>query len=223
MENESLNVLNNVLPTQSSELKELFSALAKAQAEMPIADKKSANPYFKTKYADLVDIVKASRPCLTKYGLSILQPIGIHPDGTNVLTTILGHSSGQWISSQLRITPPKSDVQTLGSYITYLRRYALASLIGVVASEEDDDAESVFERENLPKNNNDITRNKLDNDEFISKDQIEQLQHELKNFPDIAEDIMAKMKISSLSQIPKLHFFRFIDRIREIKSLRTTK
>jgi hypothetical protein len=126
---------------RSEQLNELFSALAKAQSEMKPAGLNSENPYFKTKYAALSDIVKVSRPALTKYGLCVIQEIRQSADGTSCLQTVLGHSSGQWISSTMKIFPPKPDVQTLGSYITYLRRYSYAALVGVVTSDEDDDAE----------------------------------------------------------------------------------
>jgi hypothetical protein len=126
---------------KSADLKDLFSALAKAQAEMQMAGLSAQNPYFKTRYADLAAIVKASRPALTKYGLSIAQQIITESDGQTYLHTLLGHISGQWIESKVRIVPPKTDVQSLGSYITYLRRYSIAALCGIVSSDEDDDAQ----------------------------------------------------------------------------------
>lgn len=124
---------------RSADLKDLFTALAKAQAEMQTAGLSAENPYFKTRYADLSAVVKASRPALTKHGLSIIQQIITHQDGYTYLHTLLCHMSGQWVESRVRIAPPKSDVQTLGSYITYLRRYSITALCGIVTSDEDDD------------------------------------------------------------------------------------
>lgn len=141
---------------RSSELKDLFAALAKAQAEMSMAGLSSENPYFKTRYADLAAIVKASRPALTKHGLSIIQQIITHDDGQTMLHTLLCHSSGQWIESRIRINPPKNDVQSMGSYITYLRRYSITALCGIVASDEDDDGQlaAASERELTTKTSN---------------------------------------------------------------------
>lgn len=125
-------------PHRSEELKDLFTALAKAQAEMETAELSSSNPFFKTRYADLAAIVKASRPALTKHGLSIIQQIISHEDGQTMLHTMLCHTSGQWVESRVRIVPPKNDVQSIGSYITYLRRYSIAAICGIVSSDDDD-------------------------------------------------------------------------------------
>jgi hypothetical protein len=125
-------------PHRSEELKDLFCALAKAQAEMETADLSSENPFFKTRYADLAAIVKASRPALTKHGLAIIQQIITHDDGQTMLHTMLCHNSGQWVESRVRIVPPKNDVQSIGSYITYLRRYSIAAICGIVSSDDDD-------------------------------------------------------------------------------------
>ncbi len=125
-------------PHRSQELKDLFTALSKAQAEMETAELSSENPFFKTRYADLAAIVKASRPALTKHGLSIIQQIITHEDGQTMLHTMLCHTTGQWVESRVRIVPPKNDVQSIGSYITYLRRYSIAAICGIVSSDDDD-------------------------------------------------------------------------------------
>ena len=133
---------NNTISYRSDETKDIFAALAKAQAEMDVASLNMQNPYFKTRYADMAEIVKASRPALTKYGLCVLQQLITHDDGANILVTTLAHSSGQFVESRMRIMPPKNDIQSLGSYISYLRRYSYAALTGIVTSGEDDDGES---------------------------------------------------------------------------------
>jgi hypothetical protein len=125
-------------PLRSEELKDLFAALSKAQAEMETAELSSENPFFKTRYADLAAIVKASRPALTKHGLTIIQQIITHDDSQTMLHTMLCHNSGQWVESRVRIVPPKNDVQSIGSYISYLRRYSIAAICGIVSSDDDD-------------------------------------------------------------------------------------
>ena len=125
---------------QSTELNELFTALAKAQAEMETAGKTNSNPFFKSRYADLAEVVNSSRAVLTKHGISVSQIIDFD-EVSQILISILAHSSGQFIQSRARIQPPKNDVQTFGSYITYLRRYSYAALVGVVVQDEDDDGE----------------------------------------------------------------------------------
>ena len=127
---------------ETAELDKLLSGLAKAQKAIKVAKKDSENPFFKSAYADLVSVVKASREALCDNGLSIIQRID-KEEGRLILFTRLGHASGQWMESMIPITPPNSNIQTLGSYLTYLRRYAYAALVGVVASDEDDDGEKV--------------------------------------------------------------------------------
>jgi hypothetical protein len=133
----------------STELGALMEALAKSQAIMLGAVEDSNNPFFKSTYADLTSVWYACREPLTKNGLSVVQTINIH-NGENVLVSILGHSSGQWIKSVLPIRPSKPDIQALGSAITYCRRYALAALVGVCPA--DDDGESTMQREKKPRN-----------------------------------------------------------------------
>lgn len=201
--------------TRSSDLKELFTALAKAQSEMEIAGKRSKNPFFKSKYADLAEIVRASRVYLSKYGLSVIQQILPNNDGHSILHTILAHSSGEWISSQMKIVPQKSDIQALGSYITFLRRYSYAALVGIVTSDDDDDGEMAVSHEQFPRTIKEVSK-----EEKVSADQLDELQYELMDHPDIAEEVLDKMKISRLSELPKAKFRASIERIREIKNIR---
>lgn len=211
-------------PSRSSDLKDLFSALAKAQSEMQTAGLNSNNPYFKSKYADLAEVVRVSRPALAKNGLSVMQQILPNEDGQNILHTILAHNSGQWIESRMRILPSKPDVQALQSYITYIRRSAYSALIGVVVSDEDDDGEvAVAEsRETFAKGTalNTKYNPKEQSYESISKEQLDELEYELGQYPDIAEQILDGMKIQSLADLPKTKFLPAIKRIREIKNLR---
>jgi len=124
----------------SDAVDQLATALCKAQGEFSVATKNQKNPYYKSLYADFEAIVNASRPAMVKYGLSFVQSI-ITEDNHNYLVTILLHSSGQWIKSKAQHNPPKSDIQSLSSYNTYLKRMCLQTLIGVVTSNEDDDGE----------------------------------------------------------------------------------
>lgn len=123
----------------SENINELATALAKAQGEMKNAGKTSDNPFFKSKYADLAEILNAVREPLSKYGLSISQlydGMGM-PDKTITVTTLLMHSSGQYISNSANYPVAKADIQGVGSAITYARRYSLAAILGL--SQEDDD------------------------------------------------------------------------------------
>ena len=128
--------------SESPELNELFTALAKAQSEMKVAGQDSINPFYKSNYSNFPSIVKASRGTLTKHGLCVIQRVLPNGEGKMYLFTRLCHASGQWMESQMLLNPPKGDVQSLGSYMTYAKRYSYAAITGVVSSadvEEDDD------------------------------------------------------------------------------------
>lgn len=119
-----------------SGIEHLTKALSAAQAEIEPAPKNSANPFFKSKYSDLSAVWQACRAALTKQGLSIIQPVTTENNRV-VVCTILCHSSGQWVASSLALTPKAQDPQSLGSAISYGRRYGLSAMVGI--SSEDDD------------------------------------------------------------------------------------
>lgn len=210
-------------PYRSSETKDLYTALAKAQAEMPTAGLNAANPYFKSRYADLAEIVRVSRPALTKHGLSVTQQLISNDDGSNLLITTLAHSSGQWVESRMRILPPKNDIQSLGATITYIRRFSYASLISVTISDEDDDGETVVaqEREAFAKG---VAQNNYKPKEMpyetITREQLIELELELSDCPDICERVLDKLQIQSLADMPKARYSTSIQNIRQIKLTR---
>ena len=114
----------------------LFLALSKAQGEIENASKKSTNPHFKSKYADLAEILNTVRDTFPKHGLSLVQSTGY--DGSLVhVTTLIAHSEGGSVSSIASCVPAKSDAQGIGSSTTYLRRYSAAAMAGI--AQEDDD------------------------------------------------------------------------------------
>jgi hypothetical protein len=132
---------------QSEPINELAAALAKAQAKVKAALKDSANPFYKSKYADLASVWDACRDALTSNGLSIAQsPETTFPDGRAevAVTTRLMHLSGQWLEGTVAARLDKTDPQAVGSAVTYLRRYGLQSMVGVAP--EDDDGEAAASR-----------------------------------------------------------------------------
>ena len=130
---------------KSEQVNELAAALAKAQGQLEGAKKSSSNPFFKSKYADLAECWNTCREALTANEISVIQmPEEINENGRLNITTMLAHSSGQYISSTLTMTVTKLDPQAIGSAITYGRRYALAAMVGL--AQEDDDGEKAMER-----------------------------------------------------------------------------
>jgi hypothetical protein len=125
--------------SQSEVINELAAALSKAQGEMQAAIKDKVNPFFKSSYADLGSVWDAARPVLSKYGLCIMQTTEMNSDGSKIImVTTLAHTSGQWVKSFLPLNPAKNDSQGIGAAITYLRRYSLSAIVGVVCDEDDD-------------------------------------------------------------------------------------
>lgn len=121
----------------SPSINELALALSKAQGVMEAAKKDQNNPYFKSKYADLASIWAACKKPLSDNGLAVVQLTSSRDNEIGIIT-ILTHSSGQYIKSEIFIKPLKTDPQSIGSCLTYLRRYSLAAIVGM--SQEDDDA-----------------------------------------------------------------------------------
>jgi ERF superfamily len=117
----------------------LFAALALAQSEVENATKGSTNPHFKSKYADLAEVLNTVRPVYSRHGIAIVQSTGF--DGVMVsVTTALVHKEGGYVTSVASCTPAKTDGQGVGAATTYLRRYSLAAACGV--AQEDDDGQS---------------------------------------------------------------------------------
>lgn len=198
------------IPHESNELGELFTAIAKAQLDMEVAKTDSTNPFFKSKYADLASVVKASRPFLAKNGIAIIQRALPAADGILHLFTRLCHASGQWMESKMPILPPKQDIQTLGSYITYLRRYNYASMACVVAADEDDDGETAME---ALRKQGVASRGAAS----ISKAQLQVVSNELEGYEDVLESLLKGFNISKLSDLPEKRYSKCLERIREIK------
>lgn len=125
---------------KSETLKELATALAKAQGKIKGALKDSANPFFKSKYADLSSVVEAIREPLAECGLSYVQ---IAHDGESCakVETLILHSSGEWLSCGITSVPvSKADAQGFGSAMTYARRYSLSAAFGVAPEDDDGNA-----------------------------------------------------------------------------------
>ena len=121
-------------------MKELFAALVKAQAEMGGAVKDSANPFFKSKYADLSSVMEAIRPAFAKYGLGFIQ-VSHDTEHAAVIETVIIHESGEsFPCGKVSCPVIKHDAQGFGSAITYAKRYSLQAAVGVPSVDDDGNA-----------------------------------------------------------------------------------
>ena len=133
---------NNPSEWKSESIDKLAGALAKAQSEIRGAQKKSVNPFFKSNYADLHTVIESCMPQLSKNGVCVVQGTDFNRLDGWFVTTMLVHSSGQWIKSSCKvILGPKQDIQALGAAITYGRRYGLSAMAGI--GQFDDDGNSI--------------------------------------------------------------------------------
>ena len=127
---------NTELQWKSDKIDKLAAALSKAQSEMKGAEKKSINPFFNSGYADLHTVIESSFPHLTNHGLSVIQGNESRP-GEFFVTTMLLHESGQWIKSKLKMPVEKATPHSVGSAITYGRRYGLSAITGIAQYDDD--------------------------------------------------------------------------------------
>jgi hypothetical protein len=119
-------------------VKNLAAALVAAQAEMPGVKPDAKNPHFKSEFVSLGHLINATRPVLSRHGLSITQ--WVTHGGTEslpMLRTVLMHTSGEFMESTMPLLVGKNDMQGLGGAITYARRYAWTAALGI--SDDDDD------------------------------------------------------------------------------------
>lgn len=120
---------------KSTSITNLSKALVTFHVKVSKVSKDAMNPFFKSKYASLSNILEAINEPLIESGLCFSQ----FPTDENGLTTILMHSeSGEFLQSTYVMKPVKDDPQGRGSVITYQRRYALAAVLGLNIDEDDD-------------------------------------------------------------------------------------
>lgn len=117
-------------------MKALYAALLKAQPLIDAALKDKKNPHFKSTYADINSVIDACKKQLNDVGIIVLQPVVILDQGPAVKTILIHAESGEWVESVVPLIGA-SDMQKLGSAITYARRYGLQALV-LLGAEDDD-------------------------------------------------------------------------------------
>ena len=116
----------------------LFAAFSAFQGEVKNPGASADNPFFKSRYTPLDDILDLARPILAKHGLSVAQE-PCSTDGAVGVATVITHQSGQYMQSEpYYLKLAKDDPQGGGSAITYARRYSLAAMLGIATDPDDD-------------------------------------------------------------------------------------
>lgn len=145
-------------------MKELCAAMAAAFPAIEGAIKDKENPHFRSKYADLTNVIAAIKPALASHGLWFTQVVH-NIAGTASVETIIIHSSGETMSCGVTSVPVlKNDAQGYGSALTYARRYSLSSAFGVAPEDDDGNASCEQPRRKIPEQ----VYAKLNGDEIVS-------------------------------------------------------
>lgn len=138
---------------KSENIGKLALALSKAQAKITGALTDSSNPFFKSKYADLASVMDAIRIPFSENELSVTQLVE-EKEGKHYLITMLMHSSGEYVTSAYPlIIKDLNNPQSIGSVMTYARRYNLAAVSGVAQVDDDGEAANnrIHEQKSLAK------------------------------------------------------------------------
>lgn len=167
-------------------MKNLYKSLANFQQEVPTIHK--ATQGFGYTYADLTAIYKVINPLMKKNGLGFTQLLQ-----DNKMVTIVFHiESGETIESKTDIPmnvqlKGMNDFQVMGSAITYLRRYSLSSVLGLVT---DKDTDAGGEQLSKPK----------DERETLTNDRFEKAVEKIRNKQYTIEELKAKFKLNTAQE-----------------------
>lgn len=123
-----------------SDIGKVAAALARAQQNMGKALKQSNNPHFRSKYADLGNVIDACLSALNDEGIAVVQPSGREGDMDYVDTILIHGESGQSLSCRVPLLLGKKDMQGYGSAVTYSRRYGLMMMTGIAPEDDDGNA-----------------------------------------------------------------------------------
>lgn len=200
---------------ESDTIGKLCKALSQAQGEMKLAPE--VKKAHHGNYADLGSVIKTARSPLAKYGLSIIQRIVVDSQGGHALLTRLCHESGEWIESRMRLTPAKTDIQSMGSYITYVRRYCLCSVIGIAGGDDDDDGIGAMTDDEVMARQKEAGIIKR-----VTKAQASQLSEVVREFPDeVTKEMMDRLErkygVDKLSDLPDWSFKEVLDGLTKLR------
>ena len=118
----------------SESIKNIGKAIGLFQMKVDKIVKDAKNPFFKSSYATLSNILDAIAMPMQECGLAFSQ----HPEGDNLVTMLMHHPSGEYFKSSYRLNPVKNDPQAVGSSVTYARRYSLVAILGLNVDDDDD-------------------------------------------------------------------------------------
>jgi hypothetical protein len=208
---------------QSSSIDKIAEALSAAQGKYKPVEFNRKTEMWSNEYSDFDTLMKHVLPILSEQQLMFTQRTE-HDGDILYLRSILMHSSGQWISSVIRINPPKNDIECLDSIIMDQKRDQAKLLLGISLENDprDDDGEYAMRnvQEDIKKGTKASLNRKQESYESISKEQAEELEYELQGYEDIAEEVLEKFKLRQLADMPKSVYRTAITNVRKIKRYR---
>lgn len=167
----------------SESIVNLAKAIYKFQSNLTNIGKDATNPFLKNKYATLTNILDAINPLLCDAGLVIMQPPGTEGDMITLTTILIHAETGEYMESNYSMTPAKKDAQTIGSCITYMRRYAITSILKLNVDDDDDGNQASNVRSRMDKARlSDVAQNLKDRMELAeTMGELKSLAEEVKN------------------------------------------
>lgn len=194
----------------SESINELATALSKSQARIRQAVRTRNNAELETQYADLSAVWAACRHGLTRNGLSVLQFPGPVTGNFLSLTTILVHTSGQWIRQPLTIPLSRLDEQSYGAALTYARRYALAAVVGVSPQSDDPSLSGLRHRRRA---------SGVHLEQAIDADQLAMLTALIDELKADQQAFCDYLQVSTLGELPAVHYEAAFEALQQKRNL----
>lgn len=221
MLNEILDILKRTSRDRSADISIIMQALAKAQgAYKPLIATEESS---RGKYANLQSILTSTREALSVHELAFYQFIELLDDGTgaSLLKTVLGHSSGQFISSTARILASNTHRET-GRMLEFHKRMHAMLLLGIAPSHNDpifidDDGEEQATKNLIEDALKPKDKKITEKIETISNHEYNQLMFELHDMESVAKDIMKTYDIQTIADLPKSEYYKIRAHVRRIK------
>ena len=216
------------MSNRSESLTDFAPAMVLVQLEMPVIGFNAVNPGYRSKFTNMTELVRITKPILAKHGFTVNQGELFTDDGQMYLRTVVLHTSDQWIASNvlLRFKDAEfGDSQIYGRKLTYHKRYSYTAILNIVTAEDldDDDGESVRQKnEELKQSLKPAIVQTLEQYR-ITKEQLEQLEYELKGHADIEKTVLGGMKKGSLKELPKEDYTAIFKRVRELIAVKENR
>lgn len=182
---------------------------------------------FANKYASIGAVLEATKKPLFDCGLALYVFMD-DCQGKPAITCLLMHTSGQWAKSTTPLVSAKQDAQGICGAVTYYKRYAICSMLGIT-NDEDDDGEMSQGRGKHPDNKPAKTEKQTQTQikveppkptDFISKSNLDFLKIKLKQYPKMEENIKNTFKIDSIEKLKVCDYETVVAKIKEIESLK---